>query len=73
MIIKIPSTERFVFEKACTTSGFTYTFYTMESNDQMLQVEVMDGGHELSSKMAYMLGRIVQLEFEISTSKRITS
>lgn len=72
MIIKIDRNERDNFEKHCAIYGCTASFFTIESNPLMYQVEILDGGKEPSLFQVYAIGRstgMARLEDKVITKK----
>ena len=65
MILTIPKNERDIFEKACATHNVDCTFFTVESNDELLTFQT----ENISEKMIYQLGRTVQMYWQEKMEK----
>lgn len=57
MILIIDKKEKDSFNKACAIHGVQASFYTIETNDSMLKVEILSYGIEVSCSEAYWIGR----------------
>jgi len=60
MLVKIDKKEKEAIEKVCVLSNLKHTFYNMENNSVMVQVEITEiDGSEISPKDAWLVGRTV--------------
>lgn len=57
MIFKIDKKEKDNFNRSCANFGAQCSFFTVESNPSILQVEVLDNGKEIDLFQAYAIGR----------------
>ena len=57
MILTIDKKERDSFEKACKTYGAEARFYTMENNELLIKVEILEDGGPPSVRTAFFIGR----------------
>ncbi len=68
MITKIAATDRDALHKVCAMSDFLCTFFTIESNEQLLQVEITNvDGSEIRPEYAYHLGRMQEIKSELDS------
>ena len=61
MLVKIDRKEMSAANYACTLSDHKINFYTIESNDKMVQLEILtyDGG-EPSNNMIFHIARLME-------------
>ena len=60
MIVKISKGEIEVYKEICALSEYRANFYSIESNDLMVQVEILElNGDDLTNVNALILGRTV--------------
>lgn len=60
MIVKIAKGEIEVYKEICALSEYRANFYSIESNDLMVQVEILElNGDDLTNVNALILGRTV--------------
>lgn len=59
MLIKIDKKEREIWEKACALLTCDVKFYTIETNDSLLQAEITDMGREIALTTACRIGNLV--------------
>lgn len=69
MIIKLDRKELDAARSVCFAMDYKLDVFTIENNDNMIQVEITWTLGELSSELAYSFGRILQLEIENRNDK----
>jgi len=72
MLLKIDKSERDNFERHCAIYGCNASFFTVESNPLIFQVEIKDGDKEPSLFQIYAIGRstgMARLEDVVITKK----
>lgn len=69
MIIKIDKKEIDLYKEACVLFELSFHEYTMESNDEMVVVEILIDGLEPSPTVCVMLGRQVQMNWDKKAHK----
>ena len=72
MLIKIDRHERDNFERLCAIYGCSTSFFTVENNPLILQLEIKDGDKEPNLFQIYAIGRctgMARLEDVVITKK----
>ena len=65
MIIKIDARDLDTMRMCCARHDFSFKVYTIESNQMMNQVEILQhNGCELNAESAFIFGKIFQGELE---------
>lgn len=68
MILKIPKTDLDAIKYVCAESDFLITEYTIESNDQLVQVEITGlNGEEVLPQYAFRIGTMYHIRRTIET------
>lgn len=70
MIVKINKQHIEAVKYVCAMSGLTCNFYTIESNDKIVQLEITDNGLDIAPDNAWHLGVLVERRaWEIELAK----
>ena len=68
MILKDKKSDLDAIQYACAVTDMICTPFTIETNSDMVQVEILDRfGEEPSPEIAYRLGRIASIKAEIKS------
>ena len=60
MIVKIDRKDIDVYKEVCALSDYRFSFYSIESNPLMVQVEILEmDGRDLANTDALVLGRTI--------------
>lgn len=66
MIIKVDKPELVHLEKICAVFGLSCKVFTIETNDKLVQVEVLNDGKELEPSTAWYLATSTQVKAAMS-------
>jgi len=66
MILKEDKKEIDAIQEVCAIVDMKCNFYTIENNDQIIQIEILDHlGEEPSAEIAYRIGKMVVIKLEM--------